>query len=283
MLLVASETGHVYTFATRKLQPMIISDAGKALIQTCLNSPDSDNLLMSTATSTVNASGAAVNGTSNSCLNQQQQQQQPSNLSPVSNASPASSSCGSTSSSSVAMLATSRHGTARSPTGRQVLPGESVISQASNNTSPLTAGTNNTLSSIGQSSSSNRNDDQPISTMSLAAAAKNNQQHVSSNQQVNAAALLNRPGGQNSTNNSAIQSQQNMVLAAAAVSTNSATSITSRQHQQQNSTTDQRMSATGFEETDLNYSISDELGDRVSRMFFLSTLYILVSSMLACH
>lgn len=44
MLLVASETGHVYTFATRKLQPMIISDAGKALIQTCLNSPDSDNI-----------------------------------------------------------------------------------------------------------------------------------------------------------------------------------------------------------------------------------------------
>ena len=33
MLLVASETGHVYTFATRKLQPMITSDAGKALIQ----------------------------------------------------------------------------------------------------------------------------------------------------------------------------------------------------------------------------------------------------------
>ena len=40
MLLVASETGHVYTFATRKLQPMITSDTGKALIQTCLNSPD---------------------------------------------------------------------------------------------------------------------------------------------------------------------------------------------------------------------------------------------------
>ena len=40
MILVASETGHVYTFATQKLQPMITSDAGKALIQTCLNSPD---------------------------------------------------------------------------------------------------------------------------------------------------------------------------------------------------------------------------------------------------
>ncbi|UYV80936.1 SRF, partial [Cordylochernes scorpioides] len=40
MLLVASETGHVYTFATRKLQPMITSETGKSLIQTCLNSPD---------------------------------------------------------------------------------------------------------------------------------------------------------------------------------------------------------------------------------------------------
>ncbi|XP_070290959.1 serum response factor isoform X2 [Salvelinus sp. IW2-2015] len=36
-----AETGHVYTFATRKLQPMITSETGKALIQTCLNSPDS--------------------------------------------------------------------------------------------------------------------------------------------------------------------------------------------------------------------------------------------------
>ena len=47
MLLVASETGHVYTFATRKLQPMITSESGKALIQTCLNSPD--NLPATTA------------------------------------------------------------------------------------------------------------------------------------------------------------------------------------------------------------------------------------------
>ncbi|UJR30941.1 hypothetical protein I4U23_018453 [Adineta vaga] len=36
MLLVASETGHVYTYATAKLQPMITSETGKALIQTCL-------------------------------------------------------------------------------------------------------------------------------------------------------------------------------------------------------------------------------------------------------
>lgn len=40
MLLVASETGHVYTFATPKLQPMITSETGKALIQTCLHQPD---------------------------------------------------------------------------------------------------------------------------------------------------------------------------------------------------------------------------------------------------
>jgi len=40
MVLVASETGHVYTFATQKLQPLITSEAGKALIQTCLNSPE---------------------------------------------------------------------------------------------------------------------------------------------------------------------------------------------------------------------------------------------------
>ncbi|XP_053205772.1 serum response factor homolog [Panonychus citri] len=40
MLLVASETGHVYTFATKKLKPMITSDTGKALIKTCLFSPE---------------------------------------------------------------------------------------------------------------------------------------------------------------------------------------------------------------------------------------------------
>ncbi|CAF1171323.1 unnamed protein product [Didymodactylos carnosus] len=43
MLLVASETGHVYTFATRKLQPMITSEAGKALIQTCLNNTSEED------------------------------------------------------------------------------------------------------------------------------------------------------------------------------------------------------------------------------------------------
>jgi hypothetical protein len=38
--LVASETGHVYTFATPKLQPLITKPEGKNLIQQCLNSTD---------------------------------------------------------------------------------------------------------------------------------------------------------------------------------------------------------------------------------------------------
>jgi hypothetical protein len=37
---VASETGHVYTFATNKLQPLITKAEGKNLIQACLNAPD---------------------------------------------------------------------------------------------------------------------------------------------------------------------------------------------------------------------------------------------------
>src|SRR3984957_9031704 len=40
LLLVASETGHVYTFATPKLQPLITKQEGKNLIQACLNAPD---------------------------------------------------------------------------------------------------------------------------------------------------------------------------------------------------------------------------------------------------
>jgi hypothetical protein len=40
IVLVASETGHVYTFATPKLQPIITHPEGKALIQTCLNQND---------------------------------------------------------------------------------------------------------------------------------------------------------------------------------------------------------------------------------------------------
>lgn len=40
LLLVASETGHVYTFATPKLQPLITKPDGKNLIQACLNAPE---------------------------------------------------------------------------------------------------------------------------------------------------------------------------------------------------------------------------------------------------
>lgn len=38
--MVASETGHVYTFATPKLQPLITKPEGKNLIQSCLNAPE---------------------------------------------------------------------------------------------------------------------------------------------------------------------------------------------------------------------------------------------------
>ncbi|KAI6190170.1 Serum response factor [Aphelenchoides bicaudatus] len=40
MLIVASETGHVYAFATNKLKPLISGEPGKSLIQGCLNAPD---------------------------------------------------------------------------------------------------------------------------------------------------------------------------------------------------------------------------------------------------
>ena len=37
MVLVASETGHVYTFSTEKFQPILNSKPGRKLIQTCLS------------------------------------------------------------------------------------------------------------------------------------------------------------------------------------------------------------------------------------------------------
>lgn len=48
MLLVGSETGHVYTFATNKLQPMVTSIQGKRLIESCLRD---QNLFDTEATS----------------------------------------------------------------------------------------------------------------------------------------------------------------------------------------------------------------------------------------
>ncbi|KZZ96355.1 MADS box protein [Ascosphaera apis ARSEF 7405] len=40
LLLVVSETGLVYTFTTRKLQPLVTKPEGKNLIQACLNAPE---------------------------------------------------------------------------------------------------------------------------------------------------------------------------------------------------------------------------------------------------
>lgn len=61
LLLVASETGHVYTFATPKLQPLITKQEGKNLIQACLNSPDMPSGIpeypLSTSTSSSSVSG----------------------------------------------------------------------------------------------------------------------------------------------------------------------------------------------------------------------------------
>ena len=51
MLLVASETGHVYTFATKKLQPMITSETGKNLIHACLSPTKSSNENVATSNS----------------------------------------------------------------------------------------------------------------------------------------------------------------------------------------------------------------------------------------
>jgi hypothetical protein len=42
LLLLASETGHVYSFATPKLQSIITGEEGKNLIQTCLSAPSLD-------------------------------------------------------------------------------------------------------------------------------------------------------------------------------------------------------------------------------------------------
>jgi len=43
MVLVASETGHVYTFSTQKFQPILNSKPGRKLIQTCLANESVDD------------------------------------------------------------------------------------------------------------------------------------------------------------------------------------------------------------------------------------------------
>ena len=44
LLLVASETGYVYTFATPKFQSIVSQNEGKSIIQRCLNNPDSSKM-----------------------------------------------------------------------------------------------------------------------------------------------------------------------------------------------------------------------------------------------
>ncbi|ORZ13637.1 hypothetical protein BCR42DRAFT_67685 [Absidia repens] len=46
LLLVVSETGLVYTFTTPKLQPLVTKPEGKNLIQSCLNAPDSHDMML---------------------------------------------------------------------------------------------------------------------------------------------------------------------------------------------------------------------------------------------
>lgn len=67
MLLVASETGHVYTFATDKLQPMITSETGKTLIQSCLsyNQDVNDNELNNCVSLAGTSGDLAVNNGKN--------------------------------------------------------------------------------------------------------------------------------------------------------------------------------------------------------------------------
>lgn len=60
LLLVASETGHVYTFATPKLQPLITKPEGKNLIQACLNSPDNAQPAQSSQASNQNYQDSAL-------------------------------------------------------------------------------------------------------------------------------------------------------------------------------------------------------------------------------
>lgn len=62
LLLVASETGHVYTFATPKLQPLITKPEGKNLIQACLNAPDPPMPLQQTSSVANTAMPPAISG-----------------------------------------------------------------------------------------------------------------------------------------------------------------------------------------------------------------------------
>ncbi|XP_033211700.1 serum response factor homolog B-like [Belonocnema kinseyi] len=41
LVIIQSENGDVYNFATKKFQPVLTSEEGKELIRSCLSSPDS--------------------------------------------------------------------------------------------------------------------------------------------------------------------------------------------------------------------------------------------------
>lgn len=45
LVVVASETSHVYTFATPKLQPIIGGPHGKTLIETCISQPNREAVM----------------------------------------------------------------------------------------------------------------------------------------------------------------------------------------------------------------------------------------------
>ena len=38
--MISSERGQIYSFATPKLQPILVNEASKTLIEQCLNAPD---------------------------------------------------------------------------------------------------------------------------------------------------------------------------------------------------------------------------------------------------
>jgi hypothetical protein len=67
MLLVASETGHVYTFATEKLRPIITDEVGKNLIQSCLSSNQDDD--QTSGANSGNANSGMASGSSQYPLN----------------------------------------------------------------------------------------------------------------------------------------------------------------------------------------------------------------------
>lgn len=84
LVLIASETGHVYTFATPKLQPVVTLREGKELIQSCLNAPDNNyppsDFLPNTAGGVAGGAqqgqGQAPKSEPHGSPQQQQQQQQ---------------------------------------------------------------------------------------------------------------------------------------------------------------------------------------------------------------